>query len=64
MYNKDIWGTDPEGGPNNTKSAFLTHRTTHLVKIFVREPPENGAYGPVLENFRDFGQIFEILKIF
>ena len=29
-----LGGTDPKGGgPNNTKSAFLTYRTTHSAKI-------------------------------
>ena len=51
-----LGGDRPLGGPNNTKSAFLTHRTTHSAKIFGREAPENGAEGAVLENFRDFSE--------
>ena len=51
------WGPTPRGGgPNNTKSTFLTHRTTHLGKIFGGKAPENGAEGAVLENFRDFSE--------
>ena len=52
-----LGGPTPRGGgPNNTKSAFLTHRTTHSAKIFGREAPENGAEGAVLENFCDFSK--------
>ena len=49
-------GPTPRGGPNNTKSAFLTHRTTHSAKIFGRETPEYCAEGAILENFTDFSE--------
>ena len=51
-----LGGTRPLGGPNNTKSGFLTHRTTHSAKIFGHEAPQNGAEGAVFENFRDFSE--------
>ena len=31
---RDIWGEPITWGNNKTKSAFLTHETTHLMKKF------------------------------